>query len=204
MNSLDKRNYTKLPDEQLFLQKTAEGSREAYTVLYTHYYPGIYRYVLFLIDSHEDTEEIIQDIFLKIWVKRETLIGIKSFGNYLFRMAKNRIYDTTRQSKIRLGLARQIGGLMQENDDSTHNRLLFQEYHAVAEEAINQLPPRKKRIFLMNAQEEMTAREIADVLGMSRAAVKKQLYEAIHFIKDYLRRNAGWLLLLFPCLLSAF
>ena len=161
MNSLNKKNHTTLADEHLLLQKTAEGSREAYTALYTHYYSGLYRFVSFIIDSHEDTEEIIQDIFLKIWVKRETLIGIKSFDNYLFRMAKNRIYDTTRQSKIRLGLARQIGGLMQDNDDSTHNRLIFQEYHAIAEEAINLLQPRKKRIFLMNAQEEMTAREIA-------------------------------------------
>jgi RNA polymerase sigma-70 factor (family 1) len=204
MNSLNKGNYTKLADEQLLLQKTANGSREAYTTLYKHYYPGLYRFVSFIIDSHEDSEEIIQDIFLKIWIKRETLIGIRSFENYLFRMAKNRIFDRTRQSKTRLALIRQISAQIQENEDSTYNGLLFQEYHAIAKEAINLLSPRKKQIFLMNAQQEMTAREIADTLGITRTTVKKQLYEAIHFIKDYLRRNAEWLLLIFSFFISSF
>jgi len=176
------------------LQKTAEGSREAFATLYTHYYPGLYRFVSFIMESQEDTEEIVQDVFLKVWIKRETLIGIRSFDDYLFRMAKNRIFDTAKQSRSRLKLMRQLGRQIQETTDSTYNTLLFQEYHAIAQEAINQLPPKKKQIFLMNARDEMTAREIAEMLGMSRVAVKKQLFEAIHFIKDHLRRNAGWLL----------
>ena len=75
------------------LQRTAEGSREAFEKLYAHYYAGLYRFIAFIIDSHEDTEEIIQDIFLKVWVKKETLVGIRSFEDYLFRMARNRVFD---------------------------------------------------------------------------------------------------------------
>ena len=191
-----KAKYTKLTDEQLLLQKTAEGSREAYATLYSHYYPGLYRFVSFVIASHEDTEEIIQDVFLKIWLKRETLIGIRSFDDYLFRMAKNRIFDAARQSQTRLKLARQIGLQMQEGTDSTYNEVIFQEYHAIAREAIDQLSPQKKKMFLMYTRDEMTAREIAEIEGISRMAVKKQLYEAIHFIKDHLRRHAEWLLFL--------
>jgi len=201
---VNKRKYTKLTDEQWLLQHTAEGSRDAYARLYAHYYPGLYRFVSFIIDSHEDTEEIIQDVFLKIWVKRETLPGIRSFDDYLFRMAKNRIFDASRQLKHRLRLARQISRQTQETEDSTYNTLLFQEYHAIAQKAINLLPPRKKKIFLMNAVDEMTAQEIANTLGLSRTAVKKQLYEAIHFIKDHLRRNAEWLPLIFLLILSSF
>src|ERR1700748_757866 len=101
MNSLAKENYTRLKDEQALLQRTAEGSREAFSILYSHYYHGLYRFVSFIIESREDTEEIIQDIFLKIWLKRETLIGIRSFDDYLFRMAKNRIFDASKQSRTR-------------------------------------------------------------------------------------------------------
>jgi RNA polymerase sigma-70 factor (family 1) len=193
---LAKAKYTKLTDEQALLQRTAEGSREAFEVLYSHYYPGLYRFIFFIIDSHEDTEEIIQDVFLKVWLKKETLIAIRSFDNYLFRMAKNRVFDVTRQSRNRLKLSRQLGQSMQEGADSTYNALLFQEYHDIAQEAINLLSPRKKQIFLMNARDELTAQEIADMIGITRMAVKKQLFEAIHFIKDHLRRNAGWLLAL--------
>ena len=192
MNSLDKRNHTDPIDERLLLQKTALGSREAYTVLYAHYYTGLRRYVYFITKSNEDTEEIIQDIFLKVWLKREALIGIRSFEHYLFRMARNRIFDLVRQSRNRQSLMKQMCLRVQEMEDATHDALDFREYHDIAREAINILPARKKQIFLMNARDEMTAREIAEVLGTTRSAVKKQLYEAIHFVKDHLRRYAEW------------
>lgn len=188
--------YARLEDEQSLLQKTAEGSREAYSRLYSHYYPGLYRFVSFVIASHEDAEEIIQDVFLKIWLKRETLIGIRSFDDYLFRMAKNRIFDAVQQSKLRIQLVRHMGHQLQEGAETTYNELIFQEYHTIAQEAINQLSPQKKKLFLLYTRDELTAREIAEQEGLSRMAVKKQLYEAIHFIKDHLRRHGEWLLLI--------
>lgn len=192
-----KAEYTKLTDEQEWLQRTAEGSREAFEKLYAHYYAGLYRFIAFIIDSHEDTEEIIQDIFLKVWLKKETLVGIRSFEDYLFRMAKNRVFDMTRQSKSRLQLSRQLSQTIPEASDTTFNALIFREYHAIAQEAIQLLPPRKREIFLMNARDELTAQEIADQLGTTRGAIKKQLFEAIHFIKDHLRKKGGWAYFLF-------
>jgi len=194
---LAKAEYTKLTDEQEWLQRTAEGSREAFEKLYAHYYAGLYRFIAFIIDSHEDTEEIIQDIFLKVWLKKETLVGIRSFEDYLFRMAKNRVFDMTRKSKSRLQLSRQLSQTIPEASDTTFNALIFREYHAIAQEAIQLLPPRKREIFLMNARDELTAQEIADQLGTTRGAIKKQLFEAIHFIKDHLRKKGGWAYFLF-------
>ena len=191
---MERENYTRLTDEQALLQRTAEGSREAFSILYTHYYTGLYRFVFFILKSPEDSEEIIQDVFLKIWVKRETLTGIRSFEDYLFRMAKNRIFDSSRQSRTRQKLNRRIAPDTEEGADSPFNDLLFQQYHEAAQEAINQLSARRKEIFLLNARDELTAREIAVLLGVSLPVVKKQLHEARHFIKDYLRKNAGWIL----------
>ncbi len=190
--------YTKLTDEQALLQRTAEGSREAFEKLYAHYYAGLYRFISFIIDSHEDTEEILQDIFLKVWLKKETLVGIRSFEDYLFRMAKNRIFDMNRQFRSRLNLSRQLRHQAEEStDDSTFNAVIFREYHEIALEAINLLPARRREIFLMNARDEMTAQEIADRLGATRGAIKKQLFQASHFIKDHLRKKAGWVYFLF-------
>jgi len=191
---LEREKYTKLADEQALLGRTAEGDREAFSILYTHYYTGLYRFVFFILKSPEDSEEIIQDVFLKIWVKRETLTGIRSFEDYLFRMAKNRIFDSTKQVRTRRKLNRHIAPTTEEGADSPFDDLLFQQYHVAAMEAINQLSQRRREIFLMNARDERTAREIAVLLNISLPAVKKQLHEARHFIKEYLRKNAGWIL----------
>ena len=191
---MEREKYTKLADEQALLQRTAEGDREAFSILYTHYYTGLYRFVFFILKSPEDSEEIIQDVFLKIWVKRHTLTGIRSFEDYLFRMAKNRIFDSTKQSQTRRKLNRHIAPNTEEGADSPFDDLLFQQYHETAQDAINQLPQRRREIFLMNARDELTAREIAVLLNVSLPVVKKQLHEARHFIKEYLRRNAGWIL----------
>ena len=191
---MEREKYTKLADEQALLQRTAEGDREAFSILYTHYYTGLYRFVFFILRSPEDSEEIIQDVFLKIWVKRHTLTGIRSFEDYLFRMAKNRIFDSTKQSQTRRKLNRHIAPNTEEGADSPFDDLLFQQYHETAQDAINQLPQRRREIFLMNARDELTAREIAVLLNVSLPVVKKQLHEARHFIKEYLRRNAGWIL----------
>jgi len=71
--------------------------------------------------------------------------------------------------------------------------ILFIEYHAIAREAIDRLPPRQRQIFELRTREDLSLNEIAVYLGISLAAVKKQLYAAINFIKTYLRRHAGWL-----------
>ncbi len=75
-------------NESSLLKKASAGDRIAFSTLYTHYFPRLYRFVFFINQSHEDTEEILQDVFLKIWDKKESLPRIRSFEDYIFRMAK--------------------------------------------------------------------------------------------------------------------
>jgi RNA polymerase sigma-70 factor (ECF subfamily) len=191
---LEREKYTRLTDEQALLQRTADGDREAFSILYTHYYTGLYRFVFFILRSPEDSEEIVQDVFLTIWVKRQTLTGIRSFDDYLFRMARNRVFDSSKKSRTRRKLNRHVAPNSEEGANSPFDDLLFQQYHEAAQEAIGKLSGRRREIFLMNARDELTAREIAVILNISLPAVKKQLHEARHFIKEHLRKNAGWLL----------
>lgn len=197
MNSLEKRNYTKPADEQLLLQKITEGSREAFSVLYTCYTPLLYRQLFPLTnDSKEETEEIIQELFLKIWEKRDTLIAIQSFQAYVFRMARNMMVNQYRKKTVRQRLSVELAHRGDHLHTSTEDDILFIEYHAIAREAIAQLPPRQRQIFDLRIHEDMSLNEISALLGISLPAVKKQLYAAINFVKTWLREHAGWLLTL--------
>lgn len=150
--------------------------------------------------SKETSDEILQDVFLKLWVKRATLTGVRSLDDYLFFMVRNRLFDerrrTDRQRKF-------MGAVHSEEPyaNEPQEALLLKEYHALVQKAISQMPERRQKIFRMNAVEELSAREIAERLNMSLPAVKKQLYEAQHYLREYLKEHGDVLIaLMLPAL----
>ncbi|SIN87438.1 RNA polymerase sigma factor [Chitinophaga niabensis] len=179
-------------NESSLLKKASAGDRIAFSTLYTYYFPRLYRFVFFINQSREDTEEIIQDVFLKIWDKKESLPRIRSFEDYLFRMAKNKLFDLAKKNKAKVQMIHRLMPLqMQAGSDAT-DEVTFKEYHRVAMEAITHLPERKRTVFLMSVEEDMSLDEIASELKISRSAVKKHLYAAVRTIKEHLRLHAEW------------
>jgi RNA polymerase sigma-70 factor (family 1) len=179
-------------NESSLLKKASAGDRIAFSTLYTHYFPRLYRFVFFINQSHEDTEEILQDVFLKIWDKKESLPRIRSFEDYIFRMAKNKLFDLAKKNKANAKMIDRLMPLqMQAGSDAT-DEVTFKEYHRVAMEAITHLPERKRTVFLMSVEEDMSLDEIASELKISRSAVKKHLYAAVRTIKEQLRLHAEW------------
>lgn len=182
-----------LIDETILLAQIASGDADAYHKLYTHYTPKLYRFVYpFANRSKEETEEVIQEIFLKVWLKRDTLTSITSFKAYLFKMAKNQLFDEFQKQRVRKEKTDQHAYLAEETTDAVYNKVVYAEYYAMATKAIGDLTPQRKRIFELRTQNEMSIDEIATHLKISHSAVKKQLYEAIGLVKTYLYKNAGW------------
>lgn len=195
-----------LADEQLLLQRTAEGDREAFSRLYCYYVPLLYKQLFPLThENKQDTDEIIQDIFLTIWEKKEVLIAIQSFQAYVFRMGRNILVSRYRKEKVKQRYIREI-----ENRQPTQpalipdNDILLVEYKALVMEAICCLSPRQKEVFMLRTEEELSLKEIARVLKISLPAVKKNLYAAIRLIRTHLRERGGWLLPLILCLTGIF
>ena len=186
-----------LINETVLLAQTASGDADAYCKLYTYYTPKLYRFVYpFANRSKEETEEVIQEIFLKIWVKRHTLISITSFKAYLFKMAKNQLFDEFQKQKVRKEKTEQHTWLAEETTYAVYDKVVYAEYYAIATKAIADLTPQRKRIFELRTQNEMSIDEIATHLKISHSAVKKQLYEAVGIVKTYLYKNADWPMLI--------
>lgn len=182
-----------LINETVLLAQIALGDADAYCKLYTHYAPVLYRFIYpFAHQSKEETEEVIQEIFLKVWLKRHTLTKIISVKAYLFKMAKNQLLDEFQKQKVRKEKTDQHSWLAEETADVVYDKVVYTEYYAMATKAIADLTPQRKRIFELRTQSEMSIDEIAAHLKISHSAVKKQLYEAVGFVKTYLYKNAGW------------
>jgi RNA polymerase sigma-70 factor (ECF subfamily) len=173
--------------ENLFL--VSEGDEKAFELLYNEYQPRLNIYLLpFTGNSKEEAEEIIQDIFLKIWTRRETLPAIENFPSYLFRMARNRFLDGQKKRKDYLSV---INEPQQEEKfrSTILEGIAFAEYSAMAREAIQTLSPQRRKVFMMRYEEDMSFDEIAENLQIARTTVKKQCYEAVHLVKDFLRQH---------------
>ena len=185
--------YT-LHNEKILLQQIAAGDQGAFATVYAHYLPRLYRYVYpFVHQSHEETEEILQDIFFKVWLKKETLPALASFNHYLLRMAKNRIIDGLRKNKRHQQFLEQETVKTGGQAPDPESGYLYKEYNEAAQQTLQQMTPRRRQIFELRTGQDMSLEEIAQQLSISRSAVKKQLYAATQLIKEALQKNGEWL-----------
>jgi RNA polymerase sigma-70 factor (family 1) len=194
MNLLDKRPNNELAAEKELMQRCVEGDRQAFATIYSHYAPLLYKIVYPLTNrSKEDTEEIIQELFVKIWDRRDNMLTIQSFRPFIFRLARNRVIDWYRKNESKRNCRTFYSENYPDETISVTDDLLFEEYYAIAMEAIAKLPSRQKQIFNLRHTGDLSLSEIAGELRISIHAVKKQLYQATRFVKEYLHKHGEWL-----------
>ncbi len=176
-------------DEPYLLNKIAEGDRQAFSTLYMQYLGELHRYIYLFTKSKEQSEEIVQDVFVKIWEKRDQLGHITSFKSYLYRTAKNLLLDEIRKDAVKFKAHQYLKPSSEDSHETADERIISRQYHEIAERAIALLPEKRRAIFLMRTREELSLDEIAAKLSISKSVVKKQLYAAISFVRNYIYKS---------------
>lgn len=186
-------------DEKTLLMLVAAGDRKAFTELYSLYIDNVYRYIFLFTRSKEEAEEIIQDVFVKIWEKREKLVEVESFKSYLFKAAKNKLISEVRHLQIRHRVLSEIKRSKTGVHETANYEVDYKMYYQVVQKAIEKLPPKRKLIFRLNTENGLTHDEIAEQLNVSKSFVKNQLYKAYDFVRQYLSKHGE---LYFPMLIT--
>jgi RNA polymerase sigma-70 factor (ECF subfamily) len=173
------------PDEKDLLKRVAAGDETAFSRLYQQWWPFLGAHIYRITESKPVTEEIVQDVFLKIWQVRETLTEIQHFKSYLLIVSKNHALNALKKkaresAKWKAYIETESREPGQEADDS-------RSPYSLIDEAIDQLPPRQKQVYLLHRQERFTYRQIAGQLGISRETVKTHLGLAVTAISRYVR-----------------
>lgn len=184
-------------DKDLLLQ-VAEGDRIAFRKLYTQNFPLVQHYVSLFETSGTNLNELTQDVFVRIWEKREKLAGVNNFRSYLFLMTRNVVFNYFKALKVHQRVRELEGDEMgAAGDDNPESELLFKQYYYIVHTAIEKLPPGKRKILKMRIEQGLSLDEIANELHISYSGVKKQLYSAFAFIREYLQQHGEMSLLLF-------
>jgi RNA polymerase sigma-70 factor (family 1) len=186
-----------LENEAQLCEMAAMGDREAYGKLYTYYYPQLFGSLAIIARSEEDAEEILQNVFVKVWTMRESLALVRSLEDYLFILAKRMLFDHLRHEKLRQKVNAELAGLFGDKESvgeqSPEHALLYKQYQETAQAAIRQLDGFQRDIFLMRTLQERTLDEIAQKMQVSKATVKRHLSSAVKQITHYLKANAAWM-----------
>jgi RNA polymerase sigma-70 factor (ECF subfamily) len=177
-------------DERVLILRIIEGERTAFTALYSRYINSLYRYVYLFTKSKETSEDIVQNVFIKIWERRALLKNLTCFKAYLYQCAKNLMLDEIRRNQTREKIFLTMKDGTEETVEGLEANIIYGEYYQIAQDAINLLPEKRKLIVEMRTKEDLSLDEIAERLHISKFVVKKQLYSGLHFIKSYLQKHA--------------
>lgn len=181
--------------EIAILQDIAAGSSKAFRALYSQWEPTLSSFIFQVTRSKIITAEIVQDVFLKIWMTRESLVEVKDFKAYLFVISKNRAINALKKSLADLERMKKYASEVPFNEqpeDNDNDQLPF----TLIDEAINQLSPRQKEIFLLHRHERYSYREISEQLGIGKESVKTHLSLAVKSIKQHIENKIALILLL--------
>lgn len=187
-------------DTAFLIKRLREGDEQAFKVLFEQFGVRLYQFSLRYLHDREDAEDLLHDVFLKIWANRMSLKTDTSFRAYLFTIAYNQIRQRfLRRSREERYLQRFAEEYVDAFEEDRTDYLLFMQTY---QKAVALLPPRRREIFIMRYQEALKNQEIADRLGITEQFVKNQLSIARKFVLGRVREDSRLTDMLFFCLFT--
>ncbi len=167
------------------------GCTRSYSKLYQCYRDRVYLYVLKLTKSEDLASEIVQDVFVKIWISREKVDPSFNFSSFLFRVAHNHSINILKRNTYEKIAIDRLSKSSNRLAINTEDKVVYNEYMDILDEAIGELPPRRKSIFEMSRQKGISHDEISAIMGISKNTVKSQLVKATKSIQHYFLTKAN-------------
>jgi RNA polymerase sigma-70 factor, ECF subfamily len=176
-------NVTKSNSELILLIQ--KDDRVAFYHIYERYSKRLYGFVLRYIKQKEDAEEIVQEVFVKIWESREKIDAYSSFESFLFTIAYNTTISLLRKRTNEQKYLEHIKSLQQpDNSPDLIDEIHFNELNERVQSLLNELTPRRKEIFQLSREEGLSHDEIAKKLDISVNTVKKHMTNTLSFLKQ--------------------
>lgn len=175
-------------DERDLLLRLRDGDQRAFTVLYDHYKANITSKLFALLKIDELVEDTLQELFYRVWEKRQSINPEQPIVGYLFRIAANLANDHFRKLARDRQLAASFKFLLTNETESSYQKEIDEALYKL----IDQLPQQRKKVFLMCKFENRSYDEVSTQLGISVNAVKDHVVKANKFLKSNYAKIAPW------------
>lgn len=180
---------TQVHSEAELIDEVKSGSRYAFDELYSMYYYSLYISLRRVVRDEDIIAEVVQDTFVKIWEKRSKLDSGKSFRAYLARVSRNLMVDFFRKIKRHQVVVSNLALFATEVSEETMESSMSVDEEKLLMEAIDQLPPQRKRIFLLCKIDGLSYDQVGQQLGISVSTISDHIVKATKMIKNQLHRD---------------
>lgn len=176
----------RLHNEQELLTKVADGDDNAYRQLYLHYWDLIYSTALHFTKQPDLSEDMAQEVFAKIWIRRKKLREVERFDSYLYIVARNLILDKLRKQVYAGESSDYFEAYFTDPDADPGSQLEFKEFDHLIQQGIDQLPQQQQTAFRLSRFKGLSHEEIAVQMGLSKRTVKNYIVSAILSLRKHL------------------
>lgn len=176
-------------NEKELLQQVADGNNMAFATLFDRYQSKVFSISWKLTGVRAAAEDVVQEVFLKLWNNKEKLPAIENFNAYLNKVISNHIFNTVRKVAYEHTWLKEMLAREFSNSSDTQHAVNYNELLNLFHKAIAQLPPQQRKVYQLSREEGLKYDEIAGQLQIARSTVKSHMIEAIHSVKIYLQNH---------------
>lgn len=182
-------------NEKVLLERISNGEQDAFRVIFTIYRHKVFSYALKIIKCRETAEDIVHDVFLKIWTHPD-LNGINNLESYLKTTSRNTTLKVLRRQALETQTANNLGTHWDETHNETEEIIIVNDFSKILNQAINLLPQQQKLVYNLCREEGLKYSEAAERLSISPLTVKTHMQLALRFLKSYLSKHGDVVLCL--------
>ncbi len=172
---------SEISHEEALIQSLIHGDDKAFSEIYYLYWEDLYRVVYKITQSNENSQDILQDFFIKLWQRRESLTISNSLTGYLLTSIRNETltYLTKHAKRLKFFDSIEMHPQVQENSNSIfHSGLEYYQLKEKIQLELSKMPQHIQDIYLLSQEENFSNQEIANQLGISNQTVRNKIYFA--------------------------
>ena len=177
-----------MTDDAVLQSEIASGNQAAFRDFFEKHRARLYNYLYTVVKSKEIAEEIVIDVFLKIWTGRELITEIRNMDAFLHKVAYNKALDFFRIASRNAALQKLVRREMEEaREKQADHRLQEWECRKIINRALERLSPQRRIIFTLSRMEGLSYDEIAEKLHLSRNTVRNTMAETLRSLRLHLK-----------------
>ncbi len=185
--------------ERQLLRGVIAGSEADFRKIYDQYRNKLYTYGLKFTKDEDAAEEIVHLVFLKIWTGRTTINPDLCFNAYLFKITRHLALNYLKKLSQSECLKQKLYHYFDRFHTHTEDTVIYNDYTDLMAQAVDMLPPQRKRVFKMHRSDGMSYKEIAEELRLSKGTVKNHMILSLKFLRSYLSSHTD-VTFLYVCL----